>query len=532
MQASDGFSDIDYSDADTGFEKNDVLARLRYSSAAQSRYEQKLELKLQYSDEVSEQTYVGLTEADFNDNARRRYGMTRLDNITSEHRAVNLSHVIEFGESGSLATTGYYNAFERDWYKVDKIDGAGIDLVINCANGDGGSCDDYYKKYSEYPGDDLQARSIDVLHGSAAAVVSLKHNNRSYRSQGVQSRWSSSFDSGSVSHQVRIGMRYQQDEEIRQQPVDRYQQGEDGSFGLLTLGSASRSARDSVAWSGWVSDLLTVGNWTVKPGLRREDYTINDVSHSANLWGLGVTWAPTPPWQLLAGIYAGHSPSASDASDPETATNYEAGFRYSRAAFYGEVIGFFSDYDNIIGICSNSGGAGSQPCAAGDTENGGRAEIRGLEVSASYTPASDRVELPLRLAYTYTDARFESSFDGEKVWGVVTAGDRLPNLPARQWLLSAGLNWHSGLGAELRWRYYGATCATAACGDFEDIDAYHALNLTAWYDWNKRSRFYLKLDNLTAADAAIVAREPKAGARGQGPRLLVAGVRIEFGNAD
>jgi Fe(3+) dicitrate transport protein len=521
-QGTDGFSDVDNSDADSGFDKNDLLAKLRYGTGPDAHFYQQLELKLQYSDESSDQTYVGLTEADFGRDAYRRYGLSRHDNMDNEHKSVVLTHVIEFSESASLTSSGYYNEFTRDWYKVDKIDGEGINEVITCANG--GSCDGMSSDYGDYD----QSFAEAVLQGRAIAEVNVKHNNRDYESKGIQTRFDAAFDVLSLSHDLRVGLRYHEDFEARKQPVDHYLQGDDGTFNRIALATATRSKKDSDAWSGYVTDLVSVGSWTFKPGLRYENYTINGVGHDETLWGLGSTVAVTDSWQLLAGIYEGLSPSASADSVPETATNYEAGFRYSGGSLYAEVVGFFSDYDNIIGVCTNSGGAGSQPCEAGDTENGGEAEVKGLEITASYGLELGEVSLPLALAYTYTEAEFKSSFVGESVWGPVEKGDKLPDLPENQLMLSAGVEFDGGYGAELRWRYFDDTCATAACGEFEDIDAHSALDVSAWYDWNPRTRFYLDVDNLTDEDGDIVARKPKSGARGQKPRTLMAGVRYQF----
>ena len=519
---SDGFSEIDNADDDTGYDKNDLLAKLRYNTGPASSVYQQLELKLQYSDESSDQTYVGLTEADFDRNAVRRYGMSQVDNMDNEHKSANLSHAIEFSEELSITTTAYYNDFSRDWFKVDKIDGEGINEVITCANG--GSCDGMSSNYGAY--DPTFARA--VLHGEAQSDVYVKHNNRDYESKGIQSRLQFEFASATIEHELHVGARYHEDEEKRQQPVDLYLQGDDGSFDLAERGSASSSRKESDAWSGYVTDLISVGDWTFKPGVRYEDYTINNADHDETLWGLGSTWEPREGLMLLAGVYEGHSPSPSDDSDPETATNYEFGFRFNGQALYAEVIGFYSDYDNIIGICTNSGGAGSEPCEAGDTENGGEAEIKGVEVQASYAAALGAWQLPLSLAYTYTDAEFKSSFVGASVWGQVEKGDELPNLPKHQLYLTAGLHLDNGLGGDLRLRYFDDTCATAACNEFEDIDAHYAIDLSAYYDWRANTRLYLSVDNLTDEDGDIIARQPKAGARGQKPRTFLAGVRYNF----
>ncbi len=519
---SDGFSSIDNADNDTGFEKNDLLAKVRYRTGTDARFFQQVEMKLQYSDEDSDQTYVGLTEADFAGDPNRRYGMSRVDNMDNEHKSLNLSHLIELSETMRLTTTAYYNEFTRDWYKVDKIDGEDIADVLVCANG--GDCDGLTSNYGSY--DTAFAQS--VLDGQAFSDVALKHNNRDYESKGVQTRLAWTVDTAGLEHDLQVGARYHEDYEARQQPVDQFLQGDDGSFELAELGTASRSKRDSDAWSGYVTDLITVGEWTFKPGVRYEDYTINGVDHNETLWGFGSTWQATEGLQLLAGIYEGHSPSASADADPETATNYEAGFRLTAGGFYGEVIGFLSDYDNIIGICTNSGGAGTEPCEVGDTENGGEAEIKGIEAQASYAFAVGGSQIPLSLVYTYTDAEFNSSFVGSSVWGEVSEGDELPNLPEHQLFLTAGLVMSNGFGADLRYRYFDDTCATAACEDFEEIDAYYAIDISAYYDLNDATRFFVTVDNLTDEDGDIIAREPKAGARGQQPRTMMAGVSFNF----
>ena len=521
-QGTDGFSDIDYVNSDSGFEKNDVLAKLRYATGAHARFYQQFDLKLAYADEESDQTYVGLTEADFDQKSTRRYGLSRLDNMDNGHKSVNFVHLIELSDTLSISTTAYYNEFTRDWYKVDKIDREGINEVIICANG--GNCDGMTSNYGDYDAGYTRA----VLHGEAFADVYVKHNNRDYESKGIQTRLSTEFGAGSWSHEVKFGARYHQDFEARQQPVDQYLQGDDGSFSLAATGSASRSKKESDATSFYLTDLISIGDWTVKPGIRYEDYTINRVADDETLLGLGVTYALTDAWQLLAGIYEGLSPSASRDSDPETATNYEAGLRYSGAQVYLEAVGFFSDYDNIIGVCTNSGGAGNTPCEAGDTENGGKAEISGVELVVGYAIVLDSAQLPLSLSYTYTDAEFKSSFVGKSVWGTVEEGDSLPNLPEHQLMLRSGLSMDNGFGGELRLRYFDETCATAACDDFDGIDEHYALDLATYYDWNERTRFYCGVDNLTGEDSDIVARQPKAGARPQRPRTFLVGVRYQL----
>jgi Fe(3+) dicitrate transport protein len=518
--SSDGFYNIDNSNNNTGFQKDDLIAKLRYNSSPSVGVYQQLELKLQYSEEESQQTYVGLTESDFGGSPYRRYGLSREDVMDNEHKSATLTHVAEFTDTISLTTTAYYNEFQRNWYKTDKIDGEGIDEVITCANG--GGCDGMSSNYGEYN----PAFANAVLSGSAQADVYVKNNNREYESQGIQTRLAAAFNSGDWDHELGFGARYHEDEEGRNQPVDLYLQGTDGSFDLVDPGSSSDSLRQSDAWSLYAVDSISYGSWTIKPGLRYENYTIRDAENDELLPGLGLTYDIDESWQVLMGVHEGHSPSASADSDPETATNYEAGFRYRGSAATADVIAFYSDYDNIIGVCTNSGGAGGD-CEAGDTENGGAAKVLGLEVQAGYTFALASGQLPLSASYTYTKAEFQSSFEGS-IWGTVEEGDKLPNLPENQLSLNAGLYLDNGFGSDLSLRYFDETCSTAECKEFQNIDEFYTLDLSVHYSFNDSTRVYVNVDNLTDNDGDIISREPKAGARGQKPRTVMAGVRYRF----
>jgi Fe(3+) dicitrate transport protein len=59
QRSADGFKDIDRSSSDTGYEISDYLVKLLWEGESQS-----LAFKAQYSEEVSDETYLGLTDAD------------------------------------------------------------------------------------------------------------------------------------------------------------------------------------------------------------------------------------------------------------------------------------------------------------------------------------------------------------------------------------------------------------------------------------------------------------------------------------
>lgn len=513
---SDGFDSIDNSDNDTGFSVDDVVAKLRYRDTLFG-LDAEYGLKVQASEETSDQTYVGLTEQDFFADPHRRYGLSRQDQMNNEHRQGMASLTLN-GSDWQLTNQVYYNQFSRDWYKVDKIDGEGIDEVLICATT--ASCNGMTSAYGSYD----QAWAQSVLDGTAAADVALKHNNRAYVSKGFQSKLDWEFDN----HSVEAGVRYHEDYEARNQPVDSWTQGADGSFSLAQQGSGSDSKKRSHATALFVNDEIQLGQWKVVPGVRHERYEIAGVSASETLAGLAVGYQLNESSYLFAGVHQGMSPSASSSSDAEKATNTEFGWRYQTGTTDIELVGFHSDYNNIIGVCTNSGGAGTQACEAGDTENGGAATVQGMEFQlAQQTYTDSGWQIPINVTYTYTDASFDTSFVGASVWGSVDAGDRLPNLPRHQFALQLGAekgDWR----ADVSLRHRSATCSAAACESFQSIDAFSTIDLALRHQYSSQMSLYGKVDNLLDEHDAIVSREPKAGARGQKPRTLTVGLTYAF----
>ncbi len=69
---SDGYQHIDRSDNRTGLQKEDYLAKLAFWSDPSSAIYQSVEIKLQASEEDSQQSYLGLTDMDFDEEPLRR----------------------------------------------------------------------------------------------------------------------------------------------------------------------------------------------------------------------------------------------------------------------------------------------------------------------------------------------------------------------------------------------------------------------------------------------------------------------------
>ena len=90
--SSDGFDSIANVGGNTGFDKSDFMAKVRYSSG-----DHELTLKIVEAEETSEQSYVGLSQSSFNKNPRQRYGMTQYDEMDNDASQQSLTYKGSFG---------------------------------------------------------------------------------------------------------------------------------------------------------------------------------------------------------------------------------------------------------------------------------------------------------------------------------------------------------------------------------------------------------------------------------------------------
>jgi len=239
-----------------------------------------------------------------------------------------------------------------------------------------------------------------------------------------------------------------------------------------------------------------------------------------------------------SGINKGFSPASPGAAgdvDPEESLNYEYGVRYTSDNLSADVIGFFSDYDNLLGRCRVS----DPNCNPGDEFNGGEVEIAGAEVTANYThDLGDGLWLPVSFVYTYTETAFQETFYSNFAqWnpgffdGVllpVRQGDELPYTPDHQARLQIGLQgmrWH--VNAALR--YVSEMREVPGRGSYEDgeyTDEYTIIDLAANYDVTEDLSVQLVVENLTD-EQEIVSRRP-FGARPNLPQQVKVGVSYSF----
>ncbi|MEM8816607.1 MAG: TonB-dependent receptor plug domain-containing protein [Pseudomonadota bacterium] len=113
--SSDGFKNIQGPvGGDTGFDIKDYVGKFAVESDPGSALYQSLSVKLSYTDQTSDETYLGLTDEDFAADPYARYAASANDVFESEHQQVQATYRIDPDADWRGEITVYRNDFERN----------------------------------------------------------------------------------------------------------------------------------------------------------------------------------------------------------------------------------------------------------------------------------------------------------------------------------------------------------------------------------------------------------------------------------
>ena len=542
---SDGYQTIDRTGDDTGLEVRDYMLKLAFKTGPH-----RFRLKLQSADQHSDQSYLGLTDADFRTTATRRYGLSALDGIDTDHEQMILRYDFT-SDTIEVALTGYHNTHARNWFKTEGIDLDGsVDAqslsrvswanIVRAAN-NGASIRGW-----------SAARLNAILDGTEdtpPGSIQLRANDRRYVSHGAEIRAALTRHLGAARHTLRFGARFHEDEEDRLQRNSSYSQ-RNGALvldDLGLLGNAGNRIQRADAVALYVQDIIEFGAWTLTPGLRFEDIDQSRVRYETRvdrtsdpasrapgnlrsmrsnrtqvlLPGLGALYRINDATTLVAGIHKGFTaPSNVPDVDAEEALNTEFGVRFDNGRVRLEAMGFLSDYDNLLGVCTASSGV---DCEVGDAFNGDAATVRGVELLATtdLAPLGASFGAPLEIAYTWMRSEFDTDIADTAFFGDVRAGDPLPYVPDRQINVTFGVA-KGRLSADATLNHVAGVCVRTSCGAFERTDGATTLDLAMRVAFRARANVFMRIEN--AANAAdIVGRHPY-GARPNKSRTAAVGV--------
>lgn len=532
---SDGFKNLD-NGANTGFNRNDVVAKFRIQPYRGKVDIHGLEFKFQYADEDSNETYLGLSQPDFDESPFRRYVASQKDKMDAQHVQFTATHTWAFNSHTRLTTTGYYNGFRRNWYKLNDVVVNGEKTGLATVLEDPLSYEDAYE---------LLAGEID----GGVNTLLVKANNRAYQSKGIQTRFNYHFNKENTAHHIEMGIRYHYDEEDRFQWVDGY----DMVNGIMhrtmagVPGTDTNRISSATALAAYFSYKFTYRGLTLTPGLRTENIWLERVDYGKNdpartgialvegnnkvtAWipGIGFHYVLTNRISFFGGVHKGFAPPGNQAGqEPEKSVNTELGGRFHYSNFSGEATVFYNHYKNLLGSdLAATGGTGSS-----DLFNAGKVMVRGVECLFTYRLPSfhSKIKIPLTVGYTYTHTRFLESFTSqEELWGEVTAGDELPYLVPHQIHAIIALE-HPSYECNILAKYNSSFRTRAGNGPIllkEQIPSNFILDVAAAYHWNKHLSTTVSVLNLLD-EVYAVSRAP-AGLRPGMPFGVYGGIRASF----
>jgi Fe(3+) dicitrate transport protein len=410
-------------------------------------------LKLNYYDESSGQTYVGLTSAQFDADPSQNHALH--DQLIANRFAAGATLNKIFGEGLLFQTTVYTNSTTRNWRRQDfdrvRNPDREYDRIVGPGGGEIGASDD---------GDSLFFRN------------STGNRNRSYTVAGIEPRVTWDYELAGMDSELVAGLRLHY-EQAREQRLD-------GSAANLSTGTLrEHEVRDGIALAGYIQNRITIGErLRVTPGLRMEQLwgqrnilrTANaDVNRNlyndvfALIPGVGVSYDVASPLTLFAGVHRGFAPprtkdfAAGEGQnvelEAELSWNYEAGGRVRLGrAFYAEMTGFAMHFQNQIVPPTQAGGAtGFQ----GELWNAGETLNAGVESSVTFDPSALTgwsFRLPLRVSHTWIPiARYLQEGPHQ--------GNRLPYAPEQMLFAQLGVVLPNGFSANVSGNYLGSQFA-------------------------------------------------------------------------
>ncbi len=533
---SNGFKEL-VDNKNSGFDKNDVVLKFLTNLFPKSTVKQSLDIKLQYSDEESNETYLGITDDDFSTNPYSRYDGSAEDLMKNIHKQIVLTHTIDFSKNFRITTNAYQNYFKRNWYKADYITFNGERKSI-------GNVFDNENTHSNY-----LALAKGDINSSGDDFINVRANNRTYNTKGIQTKFDYHWYTGDVFHDIEIGVRYHYDDEDRFQWIDDYRINN----GILILenagtpGSNANRISSAKAFAASTTYRLKFKNWTFTPGIRYENISLQrenfgendplrtgiDLSERENnvdifIPGIGTNYKFNNSFSIFGGLHKGFSPPGNqDGEKSEESINYEFGTRFGIGKLRAETVVFFNDYSNLLGNDTGAtGGTGSF-----DQFNAGEVNVSGLELLMNYDLSSDKssIKLPITIGYTFTNTEFNNSFGSDaNLWGEVQAGDELPYISKHQFNVGVSLE-HIKYEFNLNGRFNGKFRTKAGAGaipENEIVDSNFIIDLSGKYFFSKKLAATINIINIL--NQVYVASRVPAGLRPGHPFGAYAGLEFKF----
>ena len=555
---SDGYKTINTNGGDTGFDKQDNLFKVRYTPSGSSM-NQYFELTSINSEESSNETYIGLTTAQFAANPYQRVAASAFDQMDTDYHRYIFTHYMEPMDNVQVTSKLYKTRYSRLWGKVGSV------YVKSAAVGTAlASVDlkdevyDLIHNPSALGASYGQQRAVDIIWGTTATgageYIKRSMGHRDYTMQGFQTVINMQMGN----HDMEFG--YRRHKDLRQRMDSgfsrKYIKDSNGLVSLMVGGDTAQGSQTGAerkhadAVSLHFKDTISHGNFTTVLGVRHEDVeynkgtmanagsSIQDKTNEATMIAMSTNYNLGNGASIFAGYHQGYSPTGpSSTADPEESDNIEVGVRYSQPGSYFEAVSFLVDYENLLESCTISNGCSAGGSDLGASNNAGQAQVYGLELQYTLdnmfaAPAmkgqgssASAVRYPLILSALIQKSEYKSDTDG--VAG--RTGNDIMYIPKSQVYIGTGMhtaNWTLDISGKYYDSMFSNEQNTQKTGKGMVFDLTGSHKLPALIPGTRDSKIFVHVDNLF--DKVFIATEHNHGKRPNKPLTVSAGVSFGF----
>ena len=515
------------------FHLTDINAKFKFELSDKSR----LGVKVGYYDELSNSTYIGLTQSMF-DRGDQDFVRIAPDDLLPVKRVTgSITHEWSISPSLQLKTTAFGYTITRNWRRQD---------------------------FSSNPAAANQTGVIwgdPSIPGGALFMLNTTGNrNRQFEVAGIESSLKVDKTIFERKNELIIGARLLHEKAYEQFIIGAKP---DASAGNIR----DNEVRTGRAFSFFIQDQLNLtSKWSLNAGLRIEQYeyerhilrgrfvvngqnTARDTSVLASnslttiIPGIGFAYQINTESSLFGGVHRGFAPPrVKDAItstgiaqdlDAEISTNYELGVRTQALPHFNVASTlFYTDFDNqIIPISISSGNVNATGLA-----NGGQTRHSGIEFAVNWNIGdmlASNHQFMLDLSSTYVRSLYSADrFIGQD--GTNVRGNLLPYSP--EWTFWGGFTAELdfGLGFNINSTFVSSqftdeinSILPSADGRNGKIEARNVIDAGMYYRLPKKAiTLRLNVKNLT--DERFIASRRPQGIRVGLPRWFLGGVDFSF----
>jgi Fe(3+) dicitrate transport protein len=519
----------------TWFQVNDLSAKIKLQTSQRSS----LGLKIGLYHELSNSTYIGLTQTMFDAGGQDYTQLAPLDRLPVKRYSISATHKLHVNPRLSIQTTAFGYTVSRNWQRQDFTFNA---LASN--------------KSGQIWGDH------SVNNGAIYMLNSSGNRNRQFAVAGIEPQLKWAYTLFNTQNELQSGVRY-----LYEQAEEQFIIGQkaDASAGDMRDSEVRRGdavsfyAQNKISLTQKLS--LNMGiryeNFKYERQILRGRFTLNnqvlvrDTNLIANnrvqsiIPGAGVNYAWSDKLQFFAGLHKGFAPprikDAISSSglpynlDAESSINYEVGSRFYVSEILDfELTAFAMDFENqLIPVSVSSGNTN----AAGII-NGGKTMHKGVEAGfkLNFSPLlGTKNSIKLESNATFQNAYYNANrFVPANSSTINVKGYQVPYSP--RLMINSALTYSPdrGIGFKIATNYIGSqytdelnSVLPSANGRSGKIESRVITDLNLFYQVPKQNfSIYLSAKNI--GNVRYISTRRPEGIRVGLPRLITAGLEISL----